>query len=192
MLDQNKIVIQPFPEDNALQPASLELTLGNRFAMPGGPEDDMAEYEECDPITNKWIGLTRKQFAARTWTDICIAPDEFMLGHTVETVTIPNDVCAQVNGKSSLGRIGLQVHATAGFIDPGFEGQITLELKNMSKQSIWLQPGMRIAQLVFFYTDRPVKRPYGHPDLNSHYQNQVGAVSARGINEYTKEPLPGL
>jgi len=191
-INQNHITIEPFPEDDAFQPASVELTLGDRFALPW--ETDRYAIER------KWVAenlehtkvWTAEAFAERTWTDICIGPDEFILGHTVETVKIPRDICAQVNGKSSLGRMGIQVHATAGFIDPGFVGQITLELKNMSKQPIWLKPGMRIAQLVFFMTVSAADRPYGHPELHSHYQGQTGAVRARGSDEYTQEHLPGL
>lgn len=190
-MDQGYIKVEPMPDDNAFQPASLELTLGDRFAFP--TEFDI--YRPSVRLINdadhlqKW---TAKEFAERTWTDICIGPAEFMLGHTFETITIPNDVVAQVNGKSSLARLGLQVHSTAGFIDPGFRGQITLELKNLSKQPIWLKAGQRIAQLAFFLTNRPVDRPYGHPDLGSHYQDQVGPTRTRDRNGYEEVTLPGL
>lgn len=100
--------------------------------------------------------------------------DNFLLGCTIETVTINNTLCAQVNGKSSLGRLGLLVHATAGFVDPGFSGQLTLELKNISGRVIQLQQGQAVAQLVFHRLSSPAEKPYGHESLRSHYQGQVG------------------
>lgn len=105
-----------------------------------------------------------------------LEPGEFALGSTVETVVLPSTLCAQVNGKSSLGRLGLLVHATAGFIDPGFQGQITLELKNLSNHTIVLNQGMAVAQLVFHRLSSPAQRPYGHPELGSHYQHQTGVT----------------
>jgi dCTP deaminase len=84
-----------------------------------------------------------------------------------------------VNGKSSLGRLGLQVHATAGFIDPGFEGTVVLEFSNVSNLPILLRTGMKIAQLVFQRLDKAAERPYGHPDLKSKYQNQSGATASK-------------
>lgn len=190
-LKQGYIKVTPTPEDSAIQSASLELTLGNRFAFPWEPDDEDS-YRNVKVNETTYDAITEKQFTERTWTDICIAPNEFMLGHTAETVAIPNDICAQVTGKSTLGRLGLLVHSTAGFIDPGFSGQITLELKNMTKMPIWLRAGQRIAQLVFTLTDRTVERPYGHSGLNSHYQNQVGPTRARDWNGYKEVTLPGL
>lgn len=103
-----------------------------------------------------------------------LEPDEFALGCTIEKLTVPPHLCAQVNGKSSLGRLGLLVHATAGYIDPGFSGQITLELKNISNHTIILNEGMAVAQLVFHQLRQPAERPYGTPELGSHYQGQEG------------------
>lgn len=110
--------------------------------------------------------------------DGCLALQRgyFLLGTTCERVTLSRSVQAQVSGKSSLGRLGLQVHQTAGFIDPGFTGQITLELYNVGDVPVVLKEGMRIAQIAFVWLDRSCERPYGHPDLGSHYQGQRGAT----------------
>lgn len=115
--------------------------------------------------------------AEGVWLAAC-GRDDFRLSHTVETVTLPSHFCAQLNGKSSLGRLGLLVHATAGFIDPGFSGQITLELKNLSSRPLQLVEGMPIAQLVFHGLSSPAERPYGHPELGSHYQGQAGTTKS--------------
>jgi dCTP deaminase len=108
-----------------------------------------------------------------------IHPGEFCLGRTLEWVEIPDDIVARIEGKSSIGRLGLIVHATAGFIDPGFSGTLTLEITNLTRIPIKLYPGLPIAQLSFMGLDRAAERPYGHPDLGSHYQGQVEATESR-------------
>jgi len=108
-----------------------------------------------------------------------IHPGEFCLGRTLEWVELPDDVVARVEGKSSIGRLGLIVHATAGFVDPGWKGTLTLELNNLTRVPIKLYPGLLIAQLSFMALDRPAERPYGSPDLGSHYQGQVAATESR-------------
>ncbi len=112
-----------------------------------------------------------------------IFPGEFMLACTLETVHIPPDLVAQVNGKSSLGRLGLSVHITAGFIDPGFRGQITLELHNCSNKTIRLERRMKICQLVLQRLTSPCERPYGHPTRKSKYQGQTGITPSRSERE---------
>jgi dCTP deaminase len=94
-------------------------------------------------------------------------------------VQIPDDIVARIEGKSSLGRLGLIVHATAGFCDPGFQGTLTLELNNLTRVPIKLYPGLPIAQLSFMALDQPAKRPYGSPELGSHYQGQEAATESR-------------
>lgn len=148
--------VTPASPLSAFQPASLEVHLGD--AATRNHFDEV--HYDLDPVKTP-----------ETWY---LEPGEFALGCTVETVTLPSTLCAQVNGKSSLGRLGLLVHATAGFIDPGFEGQITLELKNIGNHTILLHSGMAVAQLVFHRLSSPSQRPYGHPELGSHYQGQTG------------------
>jgi dCTP deaminase len=101
------------------------------------------------------------------------------LGSTIESVTLPNDIAAKIEGRSSLGRLGLVIHATAGFIDPGFSGQVTLEISNISNLPIKLYPGMRIGQIAFFLMSSPVSRPYGSKGLGSKYQDQRGPTASK-------------
>ena len=108
-----------------------------------------------------------------------IHPGEFCLGRTLEWVELPDDIVARIEGKSSLGRLGLIVHATAGFCDPGWRGTLTLELNNLTRVPIKLYPGLEIAQLSFMTLDRPGERPYGSPELGSHYQGQRAATESR-------------
>jgi dCTP deaminase len=108
-----------------------------------------------------------------------IHPGEFCLGRTLEWVELPDDIVARIEGKSSLGRLGLIVHATAGFCDPGWKGTLTLELNNLTRVPIKLYPGLLIAQLSFMSLDRPALKPYGSPELGSHYQGQRAATESR-------------
>lgn len=167
--------VSPGLEDWQFQPASLELTLSNRFRdlyghaweippMPPAQQMTEQEAEAASPIV---------------WEPQVIHPGQLILASTEQTVRIPNWLAARAEGKSSLGRKGLAVHVTAGFIDPGFEGDITLELVNHGPKSIVLMTGMPICQLAIFKLSSPVERPYGHPDLKSHYQGQSGPTAAR-------------
>ena len=108
-----------------------------------------------------------------------IHPGEFVLGVTREYVELPDDIVARIEGKSSLGRLGLIVHATAGFVDPGFKGTLTLEITNLTRVPIKLYPGLLIAQLSFMALDAPAERPYGSAALGSHYQGQLAATESR-------------
>ena len=115
--------------------------------------------------------------------DWVLGPGSFILAHTIEIVTLNASVAALLSGKSSLGRLGLDIHATAGLIDPGFSGQIVLELYNKSQNSIELRHGQPVGQLVFHLLRTPAQRPYGSPGLGSHYQNQRGTVSSYLVTE---------
>lgn len=162
---ENPLIVDPGFDPQRLQPASLELTLGAEYLIDGGSTMNAA---------GQVIGYGMVEGSMVDRGHVTIYPQDFMLATTVERVCIPTDLVAQVNGKSSLARQGLIVHTTAGFIDPGFRGQITLELKNLSRRPITLLPGMPICQLVFFQMTSPSERPYGSKGLSSHYQGQVG------------------
>lgn len=153
-----RIIITPKPE--IIQPASVDLHLSPDMQSLG-----------C-------MGRNANCYA--------MEPGEFLLGSTVEHVEVPTDLTARVEGKSSLGRIGLMVHVTAGFVDPGFRGNITLELKNLSSRSIRLEAGMLISQLCFQKVVGVVLRPYGSDGLNSKYQDSKGTVVSR-LSIDTKE-----
>lgn len=134
-----------------LQPASYDLLLGD-----------------------KWIRPFRTRSPVHQTGGIPLTPDLFILAETAETITLAPNIAARIEGRSTLGRKGIMVHVTAGFIDPGFSGKITLEIKNLSNQTHTLTPGMGISQLSFYRMNRPALRPYGHPELGSKYQNAPG------------------
>ena len=106
-------------------------------------------------------------------------PGEFVLGSTLEVVGLADDVVARLEGKSSLGRLGLLIHSTAGFIDPGFKGQVTLELSNVANLPIAIYPGMKIGQISFYQMTTPAEHPYGSAEMGSKYQGQVGPTPSR-------------
>ena len=113
-----------------------------------------------------------------------------MLSATHESVTLPDDIAARLEGKSSLGRLGLLTHSTAGFIDPGFSGHVTLELSNMATLPIKLYPGMKIGQLCFFWLGSPAEHPYGSTATGSHYQGQRGPTPSRSYLNFTRIEIP--
>lgn len=171
-----RLGIKPF-DDARVQPASIDLTLANEFmTYPSAPEVvgglvstyaiDMDRAKEVQP----------RRFVSDKFQ---LEPHELVLCSTAEYVEIPHDIQAQVHGKSSLGRIGLLVHVTAGFIDPGFRGKVTLEMYNLNKRPIILRAGKPICQLSCTQLTSPADKPYGHPDLKSKYQDQRGVTGSR-------------
>ena len=123
------------------------------------------------------MGVGYKAIRERFTTRVGLAPADLKI--TAEYIEMPDDLVSRVEGKSSLGRLGLIVHATAGFVDPGFKGTLTLEITNLTRVPIKLWAGKPIAQLSFMALDKPAERPYGHPDLGSHYQGQVESTESR-------------
>jgi len=165
-MDFGRIKIDPWRND-LLQPASVDLTLGTSWLKP-----------------NTWFNYVRAKARDPQFDRIendlyVIGPGKFVLATTRETVTLGNDVAAKFEGKSSLGRMGLMTHVTAGFIDPGFSGQITLEIHNVSPWDIGLDSGIKIGQLVFTNLDRPCSAPYGDPKWGSRYHGQTGATAVK-------------
>lgn len=165
---EDPLVVDPGFDPRRLQPASLELTLAEDILVEV-PHHVRNAHGVWVVESTEW----KEEKLPRT-----IRFRDFWLASTQEEVRIPTDLVAQVNGKSSLGRKGLVVHQTAGFIDPGFKGTITLELSVTSSQPILLTPGMPICQLVFFQMTSPSERPYGSKGLGSHYQGQAGATAS--------------
>ena len=163
-------MIEPFSM-HQLQPASYDVQLGS--TLKKFIRTTNAEYAPLN-IDGETMVMTGCDLEDVSSEGYVLHHGEFVLGSTVETVTIPPDVGCRFEGKSSLGRIGLQTHITAGFIDPGFHGQITLEIHNCGPYPIILHDGMSIGQLCFYDLDAPAMRPYGDPKLKSHYQDQHG------------------
>jgi dCTP deaminase len=167
-----RVGIDPW-DPSLVQPASLDLRLGEEFRA-----------RVFEPAPLEIVGGTGHVLAGRWVTRVHrgpldLLPGQFVLGHTLEFVTLPADLAGRLEGKSSLGRLGLLTHSTAGFIDPGFTGQVTLELSNLSEESIPLTPGQQIGQFCFIPLTSPARRPYGSPGLGSHYQGQRGARPSR-------------
>jgi dCTP deaminase len=171
LIADGHVRIEPFDE-TMVQPASIDLRLGSSFRVFHNHR--IGAIDLADPPKN----LT-EHVEIDGGESFVIHPGEFVLGRTQEYVELPDDVVARIEGKSSLGRLGLIVHATAGFVDPGFKGTLTLEITNLTRVPIILWPGKPIAQLSFMALDRPAERPYGHPDLGSHYHGQVEATESR-------------
>ncbi len=166
-----RIRIDPW-DASLVQPASVDLRLGDSFRVFHNHRTTAIDLREPPS------GLTEEVVIGPDESFV-IHPGEFCLGRTLEWVELPDDIVARIEGKSSIGRLGLIVHATAGFCDPGWKGTLTLELNNLTRVPIKLYPGVLIAQLSFMGLDRPAARPYGSPELGSHYQGQRAATESR-------------
>lgn len=170
-LAEGSIVIDP--HDSAdIQPSSVDLHLDQEFHVFHN-----SRYPYIDPLTEQ-PELTGSVYST-TIEPFVLHPGEFVLGSTVEHIELPSDIVARLEGKSSLGRLGLMIHSTAGYVDPGWKGKLTLELSNVANLPILLTPGMKIGQISFSLMTTEVDRPYGHEDLRSRYQNQQGATPSK-------------
>lgn len=170
---EGRLRIEPLDEELQVQPSSVDLRLGREFRI-----FRHTRKSHIDPLADnveEYTELVRVPEGER----FILHPGEFVLGCTLEWIEVPEELVARVEGRSSLGRLALLVHATAGFIDAGFRGRITLELSNVGKMPIALHPGMRICQLAFELMSSPAERPYGHPSRMSKYQYQKGATASR-------------
>ncbi|KZX20154.1 dCTP deaminase [Rathayibacter tanaceti] len=161
------------PHDpSMLQPSSVDVRLDRFFRL-----FDNHRYPYIDPAEDQ-PELTRLVETPKGEPFI-LHPGEFVLGSTYEQVSLPDDIAARLEGKSSLGRLGLLTHSTAGFIDPGFTGHVTLELSNVATLPITLWPGMKIGQMCFFRLSSPAEKPYGSSEYSSRYQGQRGPTASR-------------
>ncbi|MGF9660635.1 MULTISPECIES: dCTP deaminase [Micrococcaceae] len=170
-IDARRIVLEPYlPE--MVQPSSVDVRIDRFFRL-----FDNHKYAHIDPQ------LEQPELTRLVEVDpdepFILHPGEFVLGSTYETVTLPDDVAARLEGKSSLGRLGLLTHSTAGFIDPGFSGHVTLELSNMATLPIKLWPGSKIGQLCFFRLSSPAEYAYGSGQYGNRYQGQRGPTASR-------------
>ena len=170
-LARERIRMDPY-EPEMIQPSSIDVRLDRYFRL-----FDNHKYPFIDPAADQ-PDLTRL-VEAEPDEAFVLHPGEFVLASTYEAVTLPDDVAARLEGKSSLGRLGLLTHSTAGFIDPGFSGHVTLELSNMATLPIKLWPGMKIGQLCFFRLTSATEFPYGSEKYGSRYQNQRGPTASR-------------
>jgi dCTP deaminase len=177
-----RLGLEPYDE-TLVQPSSIDVRLDRMFRVfenhryahidPAEPQDDLTRLVETtgdDPFI--------------------LHPGEFVLGSTYELVTLPDDIAARLEGKSSLGRLGLLTHSTAGFVDPGFSGHVTLELSNVATLPIKLWPGMKIGQLCFIRLTSPAEKPYGSAEYSSRYQGQRGPTASRSHLNFHLTPIP--
>jgi dCTP deaminase len=175
-IDDKRVLLEPFDQD-MIQPSSVDVRLDRFFRV-----FENHRYPHIDPAADQ-PDLTRL-VEPEADEPFILHPGEFVLGSTYEAVTLPDDVAARLEGKSSLGRLGLLTHSTAGFIDPGFSGHVTLELSNVATLPIKLWPGMKIGQLCFFRLSSPAESPYGSARSGSHYQGQRGPTPSRSHQNF--------
>jgi dCTP deaminase len=177
-IEAQRIVLEPWDEA-MVQPSSVDFRLDRYFRV-----FENHRYPHIDPAADQ-SDLTRVVEPVGDEPFI-LHPGEFVLGSTFEVVTLPDDLAARVEGKSSLGRLGLLTHATAGFVDPGFSGHVTLELANVATLPIKLYPGMKIGQLCFFRLSSPAEHPYGSEKYGSRYQGQRGPTPSRSYANFQR------
>ena len=175
-LDSQRILLDPY-DPAMIQPSSIDVRLDRYFRL-----FDNHKYPVIDPAIDQ-PDLTRLVEVDGD-EPLVLHPGEFVLGSTYEAVTLPDDVAARLEGKSSLGRLGLLTHSTAGFIDPGFTGHVTLELSNVATLPIMLWPGMKIGQMCFFRLSSPSEHPYGSSGTGSRYQGQRGPTASRSFQNF--------
>jgi dCTP deaminase len=166
-----RIVVEPF-DGGLVQPSSIDLRLGRSFLVFRNTRRAYLDVKEPAEDLMERIDLEPDE-------PIALHPTEFVLGSTLERVTIPNDLVGRLEGRSSVGRLGIVIHSTAGYIDPGFSGPITLEIANLANIPIRLYPGMRIAQISFSQMTTPAEVPYGQRSLGSKYQGQGAPTPSR-------------
>lgn len=168
-LDEGKIVIDPIEDDKQIQPSSVDLRLGDEFKG-----FKIVTKPFIDPFDKIDLESYMELLTVEEGEPFIIHPGEFTLATTYEYVKIPDDIVARVEGRSSMGRLGITMHVTAGYIDPGFEGRITLEISNIGKMPVALYPGQRVCQIVFETMTSPSAKPYGHKERDSKYMGQTG------------------
>ena len=175
-IEAGRVALDPYDPD-MVQPSSVDVRIDRYFRV-----FENHRYPHIDPAVEQ-AELTRLVEPDGDEPFI-LHPGEFVLGSTYEVVTLPDDVSARLEGKSSLGRLGLLTHSTAGFIDAGFSGHVTLELSNVATLPIKLWPGMKIGQLCFFRLTSPAEAPYGSGAQGSRYQGQRGPTPSRSFQSF--------
>ena len=175
-LEEKLIQIDPL-EESYIQPSSIDLKVGADFRV-----FENHKYSHIDPKAEQQ-DLTSLVTASEA-EPFVLHPGEFVLGTTFEKVSLSNKVVARLEGKSSLGRIGLLIHSTAGFVDPGFSGYLTLELSNVANLPIMIYPEMKIGQISFYYLNSPSESTYGSEAYGSKYQGQEGPTPSRSHTDF--------
>ena len=180
-LAAGRVKVEPF-EEKMVQPSSVDVRLDRFFRV-----FENHKYESIDPSIEQ-SELTR-EIAVGSDDFFILHPGEFVLAPTYEVITLPDDIAGRLEGKSSLGRLGLLTHSTAGFIDPGFSGHITLELSNVANLPVKLFPGMKIGQLCLIKLSSPAEHPYGSALYGSRYQGQRGPTASKSWLNFHKSKV---
>lgn len=176
-LGEGRIVIRPLdPAD--IQPASVDLRLDRKVLVFSNSRQPYIDIKQSMEQLTEIVAIPDDNHP------FILHPGEFVLGSTIEHIELPDDLVARLEGKSSLGRIGLVIHSTAGFVDPGWKGNLTLELSNLSRLPITLYYGMKIGQISFLRLTTPAERLYGSPDLGSKYQGQTEPTASRSHRDF--------
>lgn len=181
-VDSGRVRLEPW-DPQMIQPSSVDVHLDRFFRLFNNHK-----YPVIDPAADQ-PELTRLVDVSAEGS-LILHPGEFVLGSTYEKVTLADDVAARLEGKSSLGRLGLLTHSTAGFIDPGFSGHVTLELSNTATLPIVLYPGMKVGQLCFFQLSSAAEKPYGSGASGSRYQGQRGPTASRSYLNFHRTEIP--
>jgi dCTP deaminase len=177
-LASGRVVIDPL-DDEAVQPSSVDLRVDASFRVFANHRYPYIDVREPQPDLTELIKVPDGE-------PFVLHPGEFVLGSTFERVVLPDDLVARLEGKSSLGRLGLLIHSTAGFVDAGWDGWLTLELSNVATLPIAIYPGMKIGQLAFFQLTTPADRPYGTSALGSKYRGQQGPTASRYFENFAE------
>jgi len=177
-IEAGRVALEPYDRE-LVQPSSIDVRLDRFFRVFNN-----SRYTHIDPSIQQDELTTLVE--PRGEEAFVLHPGEFVLGSTLEIVTLPDDVASRLEGKSSLGRLGLITHSTAGFIDPGFSGHITLELSNVANLPIMLWPGMKIGQLCLIRLSSPAEFPYGSSVYGSRYQGQRGPTASRSYQNFSR------
>lgn len=170
-LDAGRVALDPF-DPAMIQPSSIDVRLDRYFRLFDNHKYPYIDPAEDQPELTRLVEIDAHE-------SFILHPGEFVLASTFEFVTLPDDIAARLEGKSSLGRLGLLTHSTAGFVDPGFSGHVTLELSNVATLPMKLWPGMKIGQLCFFRLTSPAEQPYGSQAYGSRYLGQRGPTASR-------------
>jgi len=177
-LTAGRIVIEPFDE-TAIQPSSVDLRIDRYFRVFRNHTMRVIDVKENQEELTELVEVADDD-------PLILHPGEFVLGSTLERVTLPIDLVARLEGKSSLGRLGLLIHSTAGFVDAGWDGHLTLELSNVANLPITLYPGMKIGQISFLRMTTPADEPYGSKKIGSKYQGQRGPTPSRYFENFNR------
>jgi dCTP deaminase len=175
-LEAGRVLLDPLDVE-MIQPSSVDVRIDRYFRLFDNHKYPFIDPAEAQPELTRLVEVEPDEA-------FILHPGEFVLASTYEVVTLPDDVAARLEGKSSLGRLGLLTHSTAGFIDPGFSGHVTLELSNVATLPIKLWPGMKIGQLCFFQLSSPAEHPYGSAGYGSRYQGQRGPTASLSYRSF--------